>query len=96
MIDHFKDHLKELRDLLNLMEELIQFLSTKENFLLEVENEPLPDTLEEVRVLIEEHQEFMNSMSQRQSEISTICKPPRGKVSGGTLQRRSKSTKNYG
>lgn len=78
------------------MEELMQFLTDKENFLLEVEQESLPDTLEEVRALIDEHQFFTNSMTLRQSEISSICKPSRVKVGGGTIQKRSKSTKYSG
>merc|ERR1719151_569525 len=40
------DHLKQLKDLLALLDELMQWLIGKENTLVELEKEPLPDDLE--------------------------------------------------
>jgi len=41
---------------------------------LDLESEPLPDSVEVVEKLIEEHREFMESTSKRQTEVDTVCK----------------------
>lgn len=42
--------------------------------MLDLESEPLPDSVEVVEKLIEEHREFMESTSKRQTEVDTVCK----------------------
>merc|ERR1712088_1295371 len=51
--EKLQDHLKELKDLLALLDELMQWLIGKENTLVELEAEPLPDDLEVIRNLID-------------------------------------------
>jgi len=75
------------------MEELLLFLTSKEKFLLEIEQESLPDDLDEIKVLIEEHQNFLASMTSRQGEITSICKQSRAKTVTNPIQKRSRSTK---
>lgn len=42
--------------------------------MLDQESEPLPDSIEVVERLIEEHREFMESTAKRQTEVDTVCK----------------------
>jgi len=58
----------------SLLEELFSWLTRLENRLLDLESEPLPDSVEVVEKLIEEHREFMESTSKRQTEVDTVCK----------------------
>lgn len=58
----------------SLLEELFSWLTRLENRLLDQESEPLPDSIEVVEKLIEEHREFMESTAKRQTEIDTVCK----------------------
>ncbi|XKL59374.1 hypothetical protein PGB90_000390 [Kerria lacca] len=69
-----RDHLRSLQDLDSLLEELLAWLQRLENQLLVLEAEPLPDNISEVEKLIEEHKEFMETTSQRQHDIDTVCK----------------------
>lgn len=68
------EHLQSLQDLDSLLEELFSWLTRLENRLLDLESEPLPDSVEVVEKLIEEHREFMESTSKRQTEVDTVCK----------------------
>lgn len=68
------DHLQSLQDLDSLLEELFSWLTRLENQLLDLESEPLPDSIEVVEKLIEEHREFMESTAKRQTEVDTVCK----------------------
>ena len=77
--DKLNDHLKELKDILALLDELMKWLVGKEDTLTTLEQEPLPDDLDEIGVLITEHQEFMDNLSLRQPEIDSVCKPLRPK-----------------
>merc|ERR1719266_2259479 len=88
--DKLKDHLKELKDLLALLDELMQWLIGKENILTELEAEPLPDDLEVIRQLIDEHQGFMDNLSSRQPEIDAVCKPMRPKSQAPGSRKASK------
>ena len=83
-------HLKELKDLLALLDELMQWLIGKENTLTELEQEPLPDDLEVIKQLIDEHQGFMDNLSTRQPEIDSVCKPTRPKSIAPGSRRQSK------
>lgn len=57
-----------------MLEELFSWLTRRENQLLDLESEPLPDSIEVVEKLIEEHREFMESTAKRQTEVDTVCK----------------------
>lgn len=42
--------------------------------MLDLESEPLPESIEVVEKLIIEHREFMESTAKRQTEVDTVCK----------------------
>lgn len=63
-----------MQDLDSLLEELLAWLLGLENRLLNLESEPLPDEIPIIEKLIEEHKEFMETTSQRQHDIDTVCK----------------------
>jgi hypothetical protein len=86
--DKLNDHLRELKDILALLDELMQWLVGKEDTLVKLEQEPLPDDLEEISRLINEHQEFMDDLSTRQPEIDSVCKPMRPKSQAPPTARR--------
>lgn len=91
--EKLQEHLKELKDLLALLDELMQWLVGKENILTELEQEPLPDDLDEIRKLIVEHQDYMDNLSSRQPEIDSVCKPMRPKSTAPSSRRQSKIAK---
>merc|ERR1719229_2216593 len=88
--DMLQDHLKQLKDLLALLDELMQWLIGKERVLTDLEKEDLPDDLEVIRQLIDEHQEFMDGLSARQPEVDAVCKPMRPKSNAPSSRRTSK------
>ena len=94
--EKLQEHLKELKDLLALLDELMQWLVGKENVLTELEQEPLPDDLDEIRKLITEHQDYMDNLSSRQPEIDSVCKPMRPKSTAPSSRRQSKIAKTPG
>ena len=94
--EKLQEHLKELKDLLALLDELMQWLVGKENVLTELEQEPLPDDLDEIRKLINEHQDYMDNLSSRQPEIDSVCKPMRPKSTAPSSRRQSKIAKTPG
>merc|ERR1719322_2266370 len=55
--DKLDEHMKALRELLALLDELMQWLIGKERVLTDLEKEDLPDDLEVIHQLIDEHQE---------------------------------------
>ncbi|XP_059089195.1 microtubule-actin cross-linking factor 1-like isoform X2 [Tigriopus californicus] len=91
--DKLDDHLKQLKDILALLDELMQWLIGKENVLTDLEREPLPDDLEIIRQLIDEHQSFMDGLSTRQPEIDSVCKPMRPKSTAPSSRRPSRMSK---
>ncbi|XP_050545575.1 microtubule-actin cross-linking factor 1 isoform X5 [Daktulosphaira vitifoliae] len=68
------EHLQSLQDLDSLLEELFSWLTKLENRLLDLESEPLPESIEVTEKLIEEHREFMENTAKRQSEVDAVCK----------------------
>ena len=82
--------LATVRELLALLDELMQWLIGKERVLTDLEQEPLPDDLEVIRTLIDEHQEFMDGLSARQPEVDAVCKPMRPKSNAPSSRRTSK------
>merc|ERR1712223_1915904 len=91
--EKLQDHLKQLKDLLALLDELMQWLIGKENNLVELEAEPLPDDLEVIKTLIDEHQGFMHNLSSRQPEIDAVCKPMRPKSQAPSSRKASRISK---
>merc|ERR1740116_41846 len=89
--ERLEDHLKQLQDLLALLDELMQWLIGKEQHLTVLEQEPLPDDLEIIRELIVEHQGFMDGLTERQPEIDNVCKPMRPKSTAPSSRRTSKA-----
>merc|ERR1719471_1174544 len=89
--ERLEDHLKQLQDLLALLDELMQWLIGKEQTLTTLEQEPLPDDLEIIRELITEHQGFMDGLTERQPEIDNVCKPMRPKSQAPSSRRASKA-----
>merc|ERR1719192_1307668 len=81
----------ELQELLALLDELMQWLIGKEQTLVTLEQEPLPDDLEIIRELIMEHQGFMDGLTERQPEIDNVCKPMRPKSTAPSSRRTSKA-----
>jgi len=67
---------------MNLLDELMDWLTQKEVKLLELEHENLPDDLEEICNLMTQHQGFLDSLTQKQVEVDTVCKPYRSKSTG--------------
>ena len=89
-LEKLEEHLKQLQDLLALLDELMQWLIGKENILTELEQEPLPDDSEIIKKLIDEHQEFMDNLSSRQPEIDAVYKPMRPKSTAPSSRKTSK------
>ncbi|XP_035224503.1 microtubule-actin cross-linking factor 1-like isoform X1 [Stegodyphus dumicola] len=69
-----RDHLLSLKDINDLLEELLKWLINAESTLTTLEAEPLPDDLPSLDELIKEHQTFMNDMSKRQTDVEKISK----------------------
>lgn len=66
--------MKSLEDLDALLEELLAWLQRCENQMVDAEAKPLPDEIEQLEKLIEEHTAFMEHMSERQHDVDTVCK----------------------
>merc|ERR1712223_2006879 len=92
-LEKLQDHLKQLKDLLALLDELMQWLIGKENILTELEAEPLPDDLDVIKKLIDEHEGFMGTLSSRQPEIDAVCKPMRPKSQAPSSRKASRISK---
>merc|ERR550532_10083 len=89
--ERLEDHRRQLQELLALLDELMQWLIGKEQTLVQLEQEPLPDDLEIIRELIVEHQGFMDGLTERQPEIDNVCKPMRPKSTAPSSRRTSKA-----
>ncbi|KPJ00724.1 Dystonin [Papilio xuthus] len=67
-------HMKSLKDLDLVLEELLQWLTGLENTLISMESEPLPESIELLEGLIEDHKELMEHTQKRQNEVDRVCK----------------------
>uniref|UniRef100_A0A023FN77 Putative microtubule-actin cross-linking factor 1 isoforms 1/2/3/5-like isoform 1 n=1 Tax=Amblyomma cajennense TaxID=34607 RepID=A0A023FN77_AMBCJ len=90
------EHLRSLRDVLELLEELLRWLLAAEASLMTLEAQPLPDEVPATERLLEDHRRFMDDMSQRQADVDRISKafaskrqPPAGSAAAGTKDRPS-------
>ncbi|KAG8192780.1 hypothetical protein JTE90_019099 [Oedothorax gibbosus] len=68
------EHLRSLRDILDLLEELLNWLIGAENTLTTLEAEPLPDDIPVLERLIVDHQGFMDDMTKRQPDVDRVTK----------------------
>ncbi|KAK2702803.1 hypothetical protein QYM36_018606 [Artemia franciscana] len=74
--DHrFEEHIKQLRNSDELLEELLSWLTKEENTLVDRDAEPLPDHIPTVEKLIEEHNQLMEETAARTPELDRVCKP---------------------
>ncbi|RWS15093.1 microtubule-actin cross-linking factor 1-like isoform X28, partial [Dinothrombium tinctorium] len=69
-----RDHLRSLRNILDLLEELLAWLIGAEAALLAAESEPLPDDIPSIERLIDEHQKFIDDMTKRQPDVDKVAK----------------------
>ncbi|CAH2057368.1 unnamed protein product, partial [Iphiclides podalirius] len=67
-------HMQSLKDLDLVLEELLQWLTGLENTLISMESEPLPESIELLEGLIEDHKELMEHTQKRQNEVDRVCK----------------------
>ncbi|XP_041970881.1 dystonin isoform X11 [Aricia agestis] len=67
-------HMQSLKDLDLVLDELLQWLSGLENTLHTLEAEPLPESIELLEGLIEDHKDLMEHTQKRQSEVDRVCK----------------------
>ncbi|CAG9131638.1 unnamed protein product [Plutella xylostella] len=67
-------HMESLRDLDQVLEQLLQWLHGLEHTLLSLESEPLPESIDLLEGLIEDHKELMEHTQKRQTEVDRVCK----------------------
>ncbi|XP_043207067.1 microtubule-actin cross-linking factor 1-like isoform X6 [Amphibalanus amphitrite] len=73
--ERLAEHLAGLKDLQQLLDELLQWVQQRERRMVELEPIPIPDELPVVEQLIQEHQAFMEDLQSRQADVDGICKP---------------------
>jgi len=69
-----QDHLRSLRNIMDLLEELMAWLIGAEASLLAAEALPLPDDVLSLERLIEEHQRFIDDMIRREPDVEKVAK----------------------
>ncbi|XP_052759151.1 dystonin isoform X18 [Galleria mellonella] len=69
-----ESHMQSLKDLDLVLEELLKWLIGLESTLLSLEAEPLPESIELLENLIEDHKELMEHTQKRQNEVDRVCK----------------------
>ncbi|XP_039751273.1 uncharacterized protein LOC120627239 isoform X23 [Pararge aegeria] len=67
-------HLQSLKDLDLVLEELLQWLTGLETTLMTLEAESLPESIELLEGLIEDHKDLMEHTQKRQNEVDRVCK----------------------
>ncbi len=58
----------------------------------QLEHETLPDDIEEIFKLIEQHQTFMEILTTKQLEVDSVCKPYRSKTTGRKTSKNNPRT----
>ncbi|XP_054153654.1 microtubule-actin cross-linking factor 1, isoforms 1/2/3/4-like isoform X7 [Oppia nitens] len=69
-----QDHLRSLKNIMDLLEELLAWLIGAEASLLAAEAEPLPDDVLALERLIEEHQRFIDDMIRKEPDVEKVAK----------------------
>ena len=72
--ERLRDHLASLKDITDLLDQLLTWIRRKESELHAVEAIPIPDDIPTIERLIDEHQHFMDDMTARQSEVDRVAK----------------------
>ncbi|XP_061380486.1 dystonin isoform X15 [Danaus plexippus] len=67
-------HARSLRDLDLVLDELLQWLAGLEGTLRALETEPLPESIELLEGLIDDHKDLMEHTQKRQQEVDRVCK----------------------
>ncbi|KAK2713422.1 hypothetical protein QYM36_009329 [Artemia franciscana] len=70
-----EEHIKQLRNSADFLEELLSWLTKQENTLVDRDAEPLPDDIPTVEELIKEHNQLMEETAARTPEVDRVCKP---------------------
>ncbi|XP_059607518.1 dystonin isoform X1 [Phlebotomus argentipes] len=91
--DKLETYLKSLKDLDETIDNLLAWLRSLENRLLELQHEPLPDEIPPLERLIEQHKEFMESIAARQQEVEVVCKPKPTTIQDARKQSRGRLAK---
>lgn len=68
------DHLKSLRELATLLDELMDYLNRAERTLVRLEEEPLPESIVAIEQLIKDHQDFTDDLSSKQKDVEKVTK----------------------
>jgi len=68
------DHLRSLLDILELVEELIGWLTKHEGRLLSEEADPLPENANQLESMIDQHSAFMDELRRREPEVDRVVK----------------------
>lgn len=68
------DHLRSLLDILQLVEELIGWLSRHEGRLLSEEADSLPENAQQLDAMIDQHSAFMDELRKREPEVDRVVK----------------------
>ncbi|KAM9316059.1 dystonin [Gastrophryne carolinensis] len=76
--------LDELISKKELLESLLQWLQWAETTLNEKDKEEIPDEIDEVKALIEEHQAFMEEMTRKQPDVDKVTKTYKRKAAEST------------
>ncbi len=63
-----------MREMTSILEELLAWLFIAENTVDTLEAEPLPDDLPIIEILVKDHQDLMEDMAKRQTEMNRFCR----------------------
>jgi dystonin len=88
-----KDHVQSLRDMEDVLEELLAWLGGLERTLMDLEAEELPEEPELIEGLIKDHTEFMENTAKRQADVDHVCKPRQVQAANPTKQTNSLARK---
>jgi len=69
-----RDHLASIKDINDLLEELMNWLRRKESDLHAAEAIPLPDDIPSIERLIDEHQRFIDDLASRQVDVERVTR----------------------
>ncbi|CAH2222210.1 microtubule-actin cross-linking factor 1 isoform X20 [Pelobates cultripes] len=75
--------LSELLANSDLLDELLSWIQWAETTLIQRDQEPMPQNIEQVKALIGEHQAFMEEMTQKQPDVDKVTKTYKRKTTDG-------------
>ncbi|XP_063311802.1 microtubule-actin cross-linking factor 1 isoform X18 [Pelobates fuscus] len=78
----------------DLLDELLSWIQWAETTLIQRDQEPMPQNIEQVKALIGEHQAFMEEMTQKQPDVDKVTKTYKRKTDGhGSFNDKTRSRK---